>query len=281
MHRTFAMTAVDPGTARRRAAFRQLHAQGCFVLPNPWDVGSARYLQRQGFQALATTSAGCAWSEGRPDGAVSLEATLEHLRLMADATPLPLNADFGDGFGATADEVGAAVTAALDTGIAALSIEDASGVAGAPLRPLEQAVQRLAAARAAIDRAGADVLLVARAENFFVGVPDLDDSLQRLRAYAAAGADVLYAPGITTREQITAVVAAAGPKPVNLLVGGPTPLTLQDIAALGVRRVSLGGALARAAWGGLMQATDPILRDGRFDGLQQAAAGAALNDLFR
>ena len=140
---------------------------------------------------------------------------------------------------------------------------------------------RLAAARAAIDRAGADVLLVGRAENFFVGVPDLEDTLQRLRAYAAAGADVLYAPGITTREQITAVVAAAGPKPVNLLVGGPSPLTLQDIAALGVRRVSLGGALARAAWGGLMQATDPILRDGRFDGLQQAAAGAALNDLFR
>lgn len=275
------MTAPDADTARRRAAFRQMHAQGCFVLPNPWDVGSARYLQRQGFQALATTSAGCAWSEGRPDGAVSLEATLEHLRLMASATPLPLNADFGDGFGATPDAVGEAVTAALGTGVAALSIEDASGVAGAPLRPLEEAVQRLAAARAAIDRAGADVLLVGRAENFFVGVPDLEDTLQRLRAYAAAGADVLYAPGITTREQITAVVAAAGPKPVNLLVGGPSPLTLQDIAALGVRRVSLGGALARAAWGGLMQATDPILREGRFDGLQQAAAGAALNDLFR
>ena len=275
------MTAVDTETARRRAAFRQLHAQGCFVLPNPWDVGSARYLQRQGFQALATTSAGCAWSEGRPDGAVSLEATLEHLRLMAGATSLPLNADFGDGFGATPDEVGAAVTAALDTGIAALSIEDSSGVAGAPLRPLEEAVRRLAAARAAIDRAGADVLLVGRAENFFVGVPDLEDTLQRLRAYAAAGADVLYAPGITTREQIAAVVAAAGPKPVNLLVSGPTLLTLQDITALGVRRVSLGGALARAAWGGLMQATDPILRDGRFDGLQHAAAGAALNDLFR
>ncbi|WP_313142302.1 isocitrate lyase/phosphoenolpyruvate mutase family protein [Stenotrophomonas sp.] len=275
------MTAPDADTAHRRASFRQLHAQGCFVLPNPWDVGSARYLQRQGFQALATTSAGCAWSEGRPDGAVSLQATLEHLRLMASATPLPLNADFGDGFGATPDAVGEAVTAALGTGVAALSIEDASGVAGAPLRPLEEAVQRLAAARAAIDQAGADVLLVGRAENFFVGVPDLEDTLQRLRAYAAAGADVLYAPGITTREQITAVVAAAGPKPVNLLVGGPSPLTLQDIAALGVRRVSLGGALARAAWGGLMQATDPILREGRFDGLQQAAAGAALNDLFR
>ncbi|HDS0950002.1 TPA: isocitrate lyase/phosphoenolpyruvate mutase family protein [Stenotrophomonas maltophilia] len=274
------MTAVDADTARKRAAFRQLHAQGCFVLPNPWDVGSARYMQRQGFQALATTSAGCAWSEGRPDGAVSLEATLEHLRLMAGATSLPLNADFGDGFGATPDAVGEAVTAALGTGIAALSIEDASGVAGAPLRPLQEAVQRLAAARAAIDRAGADVLLVGRAENFFVGVHDLEDTLQRLRAYAAAGADVLYAPGITTREQIRAVVSAAGSTPVNLLVGGPTPLTLQEIAELGVRRVSLGGALARAAWGGLMQATDPILRGGRFDGLEQAASGAALNALF-
>ena len=275
------MTAVDADTARKRAAFRQLHAQGCFVLPNPWDVGSARYLQRQGFQALATTSAGCAWSEGRPDGAVSLEATLEHLRLMAGATSLPLNADFGDGFGATPDAVGEAVTAALGTGIAALSIEDATGVAGAPLRPLQEAVQRLAAARAAIDRAGADVLLVGRAENFFVGVHDLEDTLRRLCAYAAAGADVLYAPGITTREQIRAVVSAAGSTPVNLLVGGPTPLTLQEIAELGVRRVSLGGALARAAWGGLMQATDPILRGGRFDGLEQAASGAALNDLFR
>lgn len=274
------MTAPDADTARKRAAFRQLHAQGCFVLPNPWDVGSARYLQRQGFQALATTGAGCAWSEGRPDGAVSLEATLEHLRLMAGATSLPLNADFGDGFGATPDAVGEAVTAALGTGIAALSIEDASGVAGAPLRPLQEAVQRLAAARAAIDRAGADVLLVGRAENFFVGVHDLEDTLQRLRAYAAAGADVLYAPGITTREQIRAVVSAAGSTPVNLLVGGPTPLTLQEIAELGVRRVSLGGALARAAWGGLMQATDPIVRDGRFHGLEQAASGAELNALF-
>ena len=275
------MTATDAQTQRKRAAFRQLHAQGCFVLPNPWDVGSARYLQRQGFQALATTSAGCAWSEGRPDGAVSLQATLDHLRLMAAATDLPLNADFGDGFGATPEDVDQAVTAALDTGIAALSIEDASGLVDAPLRPLDEAVQRLRAARAAIDRAAADVLLMGRAENFFVGVPDLDDTLQRLRAYAAAGADVLYAPGITTVEQIQAVVAAADGTPVNLLVGGPTALTLQDIAALGVRRVSLGGALARAAWGGLMQATDPLVREGRFDGLQQAAAGAALNDLFR
>lgn len=251
------------------------------MLPNPWDVGSARYLQRQGFLALATTSAGCAWSEGRPDGAVSLPATLEHLRLMAAATSLPLNADFGDGFGASPQLVAEAVSAAIDTGIAALSIEDASGVADAPLRPIGEAVERLRAARTAIDQAGGDVLLVGRAENFFVGVPDLQDTLRRLRAYAEAGADVLYAPGISTREQISAVVAAAGAKPVNLLVGGPTPLSLQDIAALGVRRVSLGGALARAAWGGLMQATQPIVQEGRFDGLQQAAAGAALNALFR
>lgn len=275
------MHSADAATARRRATFRQLHAQGCFVLPNPWDIGSARYLQRQGFLALATTSAGCAWSEGRPDGAVSLQATLDHLRLMVAATDLPVNADFGDGFGATPQAVAEAVTAALDTGIAALSVEDASGLANAPLRPLEEAVQRLRAARAAIDRAAADVLLVGRAENFFVGVPDLEDTLQRLRAYAAAGADVLYAPGITTVEQIQAVVAAAGGKPVNLLVGGPTSLTLQDIAAMGVRRVSLGGALARAAWGGLMRATDPLLQEGRFDGLQEAASGAALNALFR
>lgn len=275
------MISPDADTQQKRAFFRQLHAQGCFVLPNPWDVGSARYLQRQGFQALATTSAGCAWSEGRPDGAVSLQATLAHLRVMAAATPLPLNADFGDGFGATPQAVQEAVAAAIDTGIAALSIEDASGVADAPLRPIGQAVERLRAARAAIDRAGGDVLLVGRAENFFVGVPDLQDTLQRLRAYAEAGADVLYAPGISTREQISAVVAAAGSKPVNLLVGGPTPLRLQDIAALGIRRVSLGGALARAAWGGLMQATQPIVQDGRFDGLQQAASGTALNALFR
>ncbi|SFR88788.1 2-Methylisocitrate lyase, PEP mutase family [Stenotrophomonas maltophilia] len=275
------MHSADAATARRRATFRQLHAQGCFVLPNPWDIGSARYLQRQGFLALATTSAGCAWSEGRPDGAVSLQATLDHLRLMVAATDLPVNADFGDGFGATPQAVAEAVTAALDTGIAALSVEDASGLANAPLRPLEEAVQRLRAARAAIDRAAADVLLVGRAENFFVGVPDLEDTLQRLRAYAAAGADVLYAPGITTVEQIQAVVAAAGGKPVNLLVGGPTSLMLQDIAAMGVRRVSLGGALARAAWGGLMRATDPLLQEGRFDGLQEAASGAALNALFR
>ncbi|KAG1400448.1 hypothetical protein G6F59_013168 [Rhizopus arrhizus] len=275
------MTSIDADIPRRRAAFRQLHAQGCFVLPNPWDVGSARYLQRQGFLALATTSAGCAWSEGRPDGAVSLQATLEHLRLMVGATPLPVNADFGDGFGATPTEVGEAVAAAIDTGVAALSIADASGVAAAPLRPIEQAVERLRAARVAIDHAGGDVLLVGRAENFFVGVPDLQDTLQRLRAYAEAGADVLYAPGISTREQISAVVAAAGSKPVNLLVGGPTPMRLRDIAALGVRRVSLGGALARAAWGGLMQAPQPIVQDGCFDGLQQAASGAALNALFR
>ncbi|KAF1015049.1 MAG: hypothetical protein GAK31_02537 [Stenotrophomonas maltophilia] len=243
-------------------------------------MGSARYLAVQGFAALATTSAGCAWSEGRPDGVVSLQATLDHLRLLVAATPLPVNADFGDGFGNTPETVPEAVSAAVDTGVAALSIEDASGDDAAPVRSLDDALARLQAARAAIDRSGAEVLLVARAENFFVGIPDLDDTLRRLRAFAAAGADVLYAPGIVEASQIAAVVAAVAPKPVNLLVGAPTSLTLPAIAALGVRRVSLGGALARAAWGGLMQAVQP-LQQGRFDGLQGAAPGAALNALFR
>lgn len=274
------MISPDADTQQKRAFFRQLHAQGCFVLPNPWDVGSARYLQRQGFQALATTSAGCAWSEGRPDGAVSLQSTLAHLRVMAAATPLPLNADFGDGFGATPQAVQEAVAAAIDTGIAALSIEDASGVADAPLRPIDQAVERLRAARAAIDRAGGDVLLVGRAENFFVGRPDLDDAIARLKAYANAGADCLYAPGIKTREQIAAVVAAAGGKPVNLLVGAPSELTMKDIAELGVRRVSVGGGLARAAWGGFIRAAR-TLAEGRFDGFADAAPGAELNAFFK
>ncbi len=209
------MVPPDADTARKRAAFRQLHAAGCFVLPNPWDVGSARYLQRQGFLALATTSAGCAWSEGRPDGAVSLPATLEHLRLMAAATSLPLNADFGDGFGASPQLVAEAVSAAIDTGIAALSIEDASGVADAPLRPIGEAVERLRAARTAIDQAGGDVLLVGRAENFFVGVPDLQDTLRRLRAYAEAGADVL-AGLVTQAAGRISVMAGAGLGPANI-----------------------------------------------------------------
>ncbi|WP_250454171.1 isocitrate lyase/phosphoenolpyruvate mutase family protein [Caballeronia sp. ATUFL_M2_KS44] len=263
----------------KRAAFRALHASGCFVLPNPWDAGSARYLASLGFQAIATTSSGFAWSMGHADNNVSRDVVLAHLRTMVDATDLPVNADFENGFGADPQTVAHSVTLAIATGVAGLSIEDSTGDVSAPLFPIDVAVARLKAARRAIDENGGDTLLVGRAENFFAGVPDLDDTLARLRAYAAAGADCLYAPGIKTREQIEAVVAAVSPKPVNVLIGGPSEFTLQDLAALGVRRVSVGGALARSAWGGFMRAAQGLV-DGRFDGFEGAAPGAQLNALF-
>jgi 2-methylisocitrate lyase-like PEP mutase family enzyme len=272
------MSMPDPSERRRQ--FRALHQGGCFILPNPWDPGSARYLQSAGFKALASTSSGHAWSQGKADGAEDLEKVLAHLREMADATALPLNADFGDGFGKTPADVEQAVLRAIDTGVAGLSIEDANPDPFLPLRPLDEALVRLRAARAAIDRSGADVMLIGRAENFFVGQPDIDDTLVRLRAYADAGADCLYAPGIVQRAHIEAVVAAVAPKPVNLLVGGPSAFTLQEIAAMGVRRVSLGGALARAAWGGFMQATRLLQEQGSFAGLEGATPGATLNALF-
>ena len=262
------------------AAFHALHEQGCFILPNPWDVGSARFLQSLGFKALATTSSGMAWSQGRPDGGTSLEAVLAHLRTMVAATDLPLNADFENGYAADADQVAQNVRLAVQTGIAGLSIEDSTGNAADPLFTVDVAVERLQAARHAIDQAGTGTLLVGRAENFIVGRPDLDDAIARLQAYAAAGADCLYAPGIRTREQIAAVVAAVAPKPVNLLVGSTSELSLQDIADLGVRRISVGGALARSAWGGFMQAAQ-ALAQGRFDTtFANAAAGDQLNTLF-
>jgi len=263
----------------KRAAFRALHASGCFMLPNPWDAGSARYLASLGFEAIATTSSGHAWSAGRADNHVSRDAILAHLREMVDATDLPVNADFENGFGADPDAVAASVKLAVATGVAGLSIEDSTGDAATPLFPLEVAVARLKAARRAIDESGGDTLLIGRAENFFAGVPDLNDTLARLKAYAAAGADCLYAPGIRTREEIEAVVAAVAPKPVNVLIGTNLPFTLQDLAALGVRRVSVGGALARAAWGGFMRAAQ-ALSQGRFDGFADAASGAELNALF-
>ena len=265
--------------AEKRAAFRAMHASGCFMLPNPWDVGSARYLASLGFEAVATTSSGYAWSAGYADNHVSRDAILVHLREMVEATDLPVNADFENGFGADPDEVTASVKLAVCTGVAGLSIEDSTGNSAAPLFPVEVAVARLEAARRAIDESGGDTLLVGRAENFFAGVPDLNDTLARLKAYAAAGADCLYAPGIRTRDEIEAVVAAVAPKPVNVLIGANLPFTLQDLAALGVRRVSVGGALARAAWGGFMRAAQ-ALSQGRFDGFVDAASGAELNVLF-
>lgn len=269
-----------PNTVReKRAAFRALHASGCFMLPNPWDAGSARYLQSLGFKAVATTSSGFAWSTAHADNAVSRADVLAHLRLIVEATDLPVNADFESGFGDSPDEVAQSVMLAVETGIAGLSIEDSTGDPAAPLFPIEVAVERLKAARHAIDQSGGDTLLVGRAENFFAGVPDLDDAIARLKAYAEAGADCLYAPGISTREQIEAVVAAVAPKPVNVLIGSASEFTLQDMAALGVRRVSVGGALARAAWGGFMRAAE-ALAHGRFDGLADAAPGARLNELF-
>jgi len=267
--------------AARRRTFRQLHDTGCFVIPNPWDAGSARYLQGLGFKALATTSSGLAWSLARADGDLPRELVLAHLREMVGATALPVNADFESGYAADAAGVAQSVRLAVDTGVAGLSIEDSTGDAAHPIHDLDVAVARLRAARDAIDAAGGDVLLVGRAENFLHGRADLDDTIARLRAYAAAGADCLYAPGIRTRAQIAAVVAAVAPKPVNLLVGAPSDLTLQDIAALGVRRISVGGALARTAWGGFMRAARSIAERGRFDGLAQAASGAELNALFR
>ncbi|KQP12225.1 oxaloacetate decarboxylase [Pseudorhodoferax sp. Leaf267] len=268
-------------TAQKRAAFRALHQQGCFVLPNPWDAGSARYLQSLGFQALASTSSGHAWSHAHPDGAMDRDAVLAHLRAIVAATDLPVNADFEDGYGNRPEDVAASVRLAVATGVAGLSIEDGTGDPADPQYPLEVAVARLAAARAAIDAEGGDTLLVGRAENFIVGRPDLDDAIARLQAYAQAGADCLYAPGIRTREQIAAVVAAVAPKPVNLLVGGVSDLTMADIAALGVRRVSVGGGMARAAWGGFMRAARTLAQDGRFDGFEGAATGGELNALFK
>jgi len=267
--------------AQKRAAFRALHEQGCFVIPNPWDTGSARYLQGLGFKALATTSSGHAWSMGQADGALSRDTVLAHLRDIVEATDLPVNADFENGFASDPQGVAQSVRLVVQTGVAGLSIEDSTGDAAHPLFDIDVAVARLRAARGAIDAAGGDTLLVGRAENFFAGRPDLDDTIARLKAYANAGADCLYAPGIQTREQIAAVVAAVAPKPVNLLVGAAGELTMQDIAELGVRRVSVGGGLARAAWGGFIRAARTLAEQGRFDGFADAAPGGELNAFFR
>jgi 2-methylisocitrate lyase-like PEP mutase family enzyme len=274
------MPSPEDVSARRRT-FRQLHASGCFVIPNPWDAGSAGYLEKLGFKALASTSSGAAWRHAKADGQMTLEEVLVHLRELVGATSLPVNADFEAGYADDAAGVARNVRLAVETGVAGLSIEDSTGNPDAPLRDIAGSVERIRAARAAIDEAGGDTLLVGRAENFYAGRPDLDDTIRRLQAYAQAGADCLYAPGIKTREQISAVVSAVAPKPVNLLIGFATELTLADIAALGVRRVSVGGGLARTAWGGFMRAAQMIAAEGKFDGFAAAASGAELNALFR
>ncbi|MEO7987298.1 MAG: isocitrate lyase/phosphoenolpyruvate mutase family protein, partial [Gemmatimonadales bacterium] len=251
------------------STFHELHRSGCFVIPNPWDVGSARLLVRLGFKALATTSSGFAWSLGRPDNHVSLDEALAHLRAVAGAVSVPVNADFEGGFAIDPSAVAANVTAATGTGVAGLSIEDSTGDPSHPLFDVGLAVERIGAARRAIDESRTGVVLTGRSEGFIVGRPDLAETIRRLVAYADAGADCLYAPGIRSRAEIVAVVSAVAPKPVNVLVGGDFT-TVAELEELGVRRISVGGALARAAWTGFLQAAKEIAEQGTFSALGRA-----------
>jgi 2-methylisocitrate lyase-like PEP mutase family enzyme len=259
--------------------FRRLHESGCFVIPNPWDVGSARALEQLGFPALATTSSGIAWSLGKADNNVSLEDALAHVRSIAQSVEVPVNADFEGGFAIEPSDVGRNVTAATRTGAAGLSIEDSTGDASNPLFEFPLAVERIRAARRAIDESGTGVLLTGRSEGFIVGRPDLKETIRRLTAYAEAGADCLYAPGLRTKADIAAVVSAVAPKPVNVLVGGDFT-TVADLAAMGVRRISVGGALARTAWTGFLQAASEIAERGTFTGLARAIPFAEINQRF-
>ena len=243
--------------------FHDLHGSGCFVMPNPWDVGSALVLEGMGFPALATTSAGMAWTRGIHDPQATLEVTLSHLRAVAAAVRVPVNADFQGGYAVEPGQVAGHVAMASRTGIAGLSIEDSSGDPDQPLLDLDLSVARIRAARRAIDDSATGVLLTGRAEGFVVGQPDIDETVRRLQAYAEAGADCLYAPRIGTVEQVRAVVAAVSPKPVNLLINAPF-ITVAAAADLGVRRISVGGTLARTAWGGWVAAAREIAESGTF-----------------
>ena len=267
---------------QKRADFKALHQQGCFIIPNPYDVGTARMLEGLGFKALATTSSGFAWTQGLPDGErVTREVTLAHLRTLAAATDLPLNADFESGYAEDAAGVAESVRMAIATGVAGLSIEDATGDDANPLRSIEESVRRIQAARAAIDEPGGDTLLVGRAENFIVGRPDLDDTIKRLQAFSKAGADVLYAPGLRDIATIKRVVAAVD-KPVNVVIGGIDPaITLQQLADAGVKRVSIGGALSRLAYAAVRDAAVAMRDQGSFAWLREAMPGKDLKALFR
>ena len=275
------MVQAAPSVADKRRAFHDLHAAGCFLIPNPWDVGSARYLQSLGFKALATTSSGFAWSNGHPDGSMPRDKVIAHLHEVVAATDVPINADFENGYAVDAAGVAGSVRLAIEAGVAGVSIEDSTGDRAKPLFDIDEAADRVRAARRAIDTTGGDTLLVGRAECFLVGRPDLEETIARLRAYAQAGADCLYAPGIRTRDQIVAVVTSVAPRPVNLLVGSVIPLSVQEIASLGVRRISVGGALARSAWAGFKRAARSLLEPGTFDGFADAASGHELDALFR
>jgi len=251
------------GQDERAALFHQLHAEGCFVMPNPWDAGSALALEQMGFPALATSSAGHAWTFGRADNELTLSQALDHLRSVAGAVAIPVNADFEGGYARDPALVAENVKLAAATGIAGLSIEDSTGDPAEPLFEFELAVERIEAARQAIDESGSGIVLTGRSEGFVVGRPDLDETIRRLRAFAEAGADCLYAPRIDSTDQIAAIVDAVSPRPVNLLINSPF-ITVAEAAALGVRRISVGGTLARTAWAGFLQAAAEIAGEGTF-----------------
>src|SRR5258708_23970967 len=266
-------------TADKRATFRKMHEAGCFVLPNPYDVGSAKALQHLGFKAIASSSAGFAWAIGNSDNHVTLDDVLTHLAALCEAVDLPVNADFEGGFAHEAEKVAANVARAVKTGVAGLSIEDSTGDAAKPLYERAHAIERIKAARSAIDADNSGVLLVGRCEGFLVGQTDLNMVIDRRQAYAEAGADCLYGRGIKTGEQISAVVKAVQPKPVNLLIGA-SGLSVKEAADLGVRRISVGGSLARTAWGGFMRAAREIADQGTFTELGSGFSGGELNKMF-
>ena len=266
---------MSRSVADKRAQFRALHERGCFAIPNPWDMGSAIALESLGFKALASTSAGFAWARGRADGKVGRHEVLDHLDELAAAVDIPVNADFEGGFAVAPEGVAESVAIAVRTGVAGLSIEDSTGDPEKPLYDFDLAVARVAAARAAIGDSG--VILTGRSEGFIRNRPDLEETIRRLKAYAEAGAGCLYAPGVSTPEQIAAVVAAVAPKPVNVLAFG---MPMAELETLGVRRVSVGGSLARAAWGGFLEAAREIADHGTFTAFGHAASGRELNALF-
>jgi 2-methylisocitrate lyase-like PEP mutase family enzyme len=273
------MPPARPSTADKRKAFRELHKSGCFVIPNPWSVGTARYLQGLGFKALATTSAGHAHSQGFPDGAQSIDDVLAHYRELSAATDVPLNADFENGFADDPDKVADNVTRCIATGVAGLSIED-SPQSEVPLYEFDAALARVKAARTAIDKAGGDVVFTARTEGFIRGRPDIDETIRRLKAFAEAGADCLYSPGIKTREHIEATVKAVGGKAINFLNSSAFGFTVSDLAGMGVRRISVGGTLSRVAMDAFIKSARAIATEGRFDSFAGVVGNAELNKFF-
>ncbi len=264
--------------AQRREIFRALHESGCFAIPNPWDIGSAKYLQHLGFKAIATTSAGFAFSRGLSDGSVKRDDMLAHIKELVEATDIPVNADFENGYADDPNWVAENARLCADTGVAGLSIEDAADRKESPLYDVDLAVERIHAVREALH--GTNVLLVGRAEGFLVGREKIDNVIKRLIAYSEAGADCLYAPGFKDRDSNKAIIEAVAPKPVNLLIGGPGGLTMRDAAELGARRVSVGGAFARAGWGGFIRSAKELMEKGTFDELAHAASYAELQKLF-